>query len=172
MKAILVLMLATMPIMAQTAAVFEKACGPEKAPFEVKLVKAQRPPKDPESGKALVFFIQDVGITRCVGCVTMRIGVDGTWVGALEYNSYFYVSVEPGEHRLCAFPQQGYLQKLIGLVHFTAEAGKTYYFRDRLFSQLDQALVDFQPIDRDMGEYFTATFQVSESHPKGRAGEK
>src|ERR1700691_5978154 len=70
------------------------ACGPGDASFAVKLDKTQHTLTQPDSGKALVYFIQENG--------TARIGLDGTWVGANKNNSYFSVPVEPGEHHVCA----------------------------------------------------------------------
>lgn len=149
----------------KSSATMEKACGPEKTQFEVKRSKGQHP-LPPEPGKARVYFIQDLGKTTCVDCVTVRIGVDGEWIGANQRNSYFSVSMEPGEHHLCAIPQPSYLHELVGLVHFTAEAGKTYYFRERMFGEQNEAVFDFDPIDSDQAEYFIDTYPVSVSFPK------
>jgi hypothetical protein len=167
MRTILVLMLLTACASAQdkSSATMEKACGSLKTQFEVKRAKSQHP-LPPEPGKARVYFIQDLGKATCVGCVIVRIGMDGAWVGANEHNSYFSLSVEPGEHHLCAIPQPGYLQMLVGLAHFTAEAGKTYYFRERMFGEQNQAIFDFGPIDSDQAEYFIETYPVSVSYTK------
>jgi hypothetical protein len=163
----LVLTIVAMSAMAQDkSAAFEKACGPEKTQFEVKRAKSQHPLRETEPGKARVYFIQDLGIATCVNCVTVRIGMDGTWVGANQRNSYFSVSVEPGEHHLCAIPQESHLQRLVGLAHFTAEAGKTYYFRERMIGEQEQAVFDFGPIDSDQAEYFIDTYPLSVSYPK------
>ncbi len=160
------MVLAISAIAQTTPAVVERACGPEKTQFVVKRAQSLHPLREPEAGKARVYFVQDLGVTNCVDCVTIRMGVDGRWVGANERNSYFSVSVEPGDHHLCAVPQPSYLHALVGLVHFTAEAGKTYYFRVRLFSQERQGILDFEPIDSEQAEYFVATYPLSVSYPK------
>jgi hypothetical protein len=151
---------------AQTPAIVEKSCGPQKTQFEVKRTQPQPRISEPEAGKARVYFIQDLGKTTCVNCVTIRIGVNAEWVGANQRNSYFSVSLEPGEHHLCASPQPSYLQVLVGLLHFTAEAGKTYFFRVRLIGEQEQALLDFDPIDSEQAEYLIGTYPVAVSYPK------
>jgi hypothetical protein len=44
---------------------------------------------EPEPGKALVHFIQDDGPEGNHQHATLRIGLDGAWVGAYKHNSYF-----------------------------------------------------------------------------------
>jgi hypothetical protein len=48
-------------------------------------------------------------------------GLDGEWVGATQRNSYFSLSVDPGEHHVCA-TEGG---QLFAFAHFTAEAEKS-----------------------------------------------
>src|SRR6185312_9705018 len=76
-------------------------CGPAAVHFEVKTEKHHLPVR-PENGKALVYFLQDDTQFQSRPRPTSRIGIDGTWVGATKSNSYFYVSVDPGEHDLCS----------------------------------------------------------------------
>jgi hypothetical protein len=60
------------------------------------------------------------------------IGIDGSWVGAYKYNSYLSMSVDPGEHHVCANVQTAFAAASVTvLAHFTAEPGKVYYFRTR-----------------------------------------
>lgn len=144
------------------------ACGPQDTTFDVKLDKSQHTPEQPEPGKARVYFIQDAGITNCIGgCGTMKVGMDGAWLGAIQQNSYFSMSVEPGEHHVCVSPQTRFQAKrLVGLAHFTAETGKSYYFRARFFDNDKQWLLDFDPIDSDQGKFLVASYSLSVSHPK------
>lgn len=112
----------------------------------------------PEPGKARVYFIQHVGRVSCLGaCFKTKIGVNGTWVGADQDNSYFSISVEPGEHHMCAATGP-----LIALTHFTAEAGKVYYFRIRDFDT-GQGILDFDSIDSDQAKYLIASYPLSVS---------
>src|SRR5580658_11237622 len=71
------------------------ACGPKDASFDVKLDKTQHTLAQPGPGKALVYFIQEKGSDALIG-------LDGTWVGQTKKSSYFAVSVDPGEHHVCA----------------------------------------------------------------------
>jgi hypothetical protein len=108
-------------------------CGPAKTQFDVSTGKQQPASMQPDSGKALVFVIEqdkDAPGSLPVVHVTTRIGLDGDWVGANQGNSYLSFEVDPGDHRLCSDWQSklSSLQKLSGAADLTAEAGKTYYF--------------------------------------------
>lgn len=176
MKSIFVLLLFTLSAFAQqestTAAA---ACGPKGANFDVKVDGSQHTLAQPEPGKALVYFIQDIGIVNCLGhCGTTKMALDGAWVGANEHNSYFSVSVEPGEHHVCASPQGHFVPTLSSnyaavrsaFAHFTAEAGKIYYFRTRRFGGQNQELFDLDALDSDQAGYLIAWYPLSVSHQK------
>ena len=138
-------------------------CGPKATSFEVKLDESKHAIGQPETGKALVYFVQDFGDMSCIGkCGTTRIGLDGNWVGANQHNSYFSVSVDPGEHHVCA--NMG--KTLLAFAQFTAEVGKLYYFRTRSFSGKYQNVFDLDPLDGDQAKYLIYTYPVSVSHPK------
>lgn len=110
------------------------ACGPKETNFDVDAV--HRPgavPTDP--AKALVYVIEQESSTpafcigRCGG-LTLKLGLDGRWRGALNGSSYTVLLVEPGEHHMCV-NWQSHTKKLsekVVLQSFTAEEGKTYYF--------------------------------------------
>jgi hypothetical protein len=161
MKSVLIIVLLAASAFAQNqSAAAPTACGPKDTNFDVKLDKSQHSLAQPEPGKARVYFIQDLGKVSCIGaCGRTKIGLDGTWVGAVQHNSYFSVSVEPGEHHLCAAPGP-----ITAFAHLTAEAGKTYYFRARGFSTQTQMLFDFEPIDIDQAKYLIASFPLSITH--------
>ena len=168
MRSTLILMvLAVCAISQDKPAAVAPACGRSDVNFDVKRDQTQHALGQPEPGKALVYFVQDLGQTRCLtSCVTVKIGLDGAWVGANQDNSYFSMSVEPGEHHVCATPQSRELRRLVGLAHFTAEVGKTYYLRTRLFGDQNQQLIDLGLIDSDQAGYFVASYPLSVSHPK------
>jgi hypothetical protein len=113
----------------------------------VKLDESQHALAQPKPDKAWVYFIQEKG-SDALGVTTM-IGLDGTWVGANKNSSYFGVSVESGEHHVCA-NVESHRGHRVGLVHFTAEAGKVYYFNARVV----------------YGEAADANFPLSVSTPK------
>jgi hypothetical protein len=139
------------------------ACGAATVTFDVKRDEAQHLVAPPESGKARVYFVRDMGIVRCLGsCGTTRMGLDGEWVGATQRNSYFSISVNPGEHHVCA--NDG--GQIFAFAHFTAEAGKTYYFRTRRLSGKYQQVFDLEAIDGDQGKYLIASHPLSVAHQK------
>jgi len=108
-------------------------CGPAKAQFDVKTDKKQHAVTQPESGKALVYVIEEEKSDpqyMQIGHVTTRVGLDGNWVGANHGESYMSFAVEPGDHRLCSDVQSIFASKnLSEAADLTAEAGKTYYYR-------------------------------------------
>jgi hypothetical protein len=170
MRSALVMMLLAASAFAQNeSAIIAAACGPKGATFEVKLDESQHTFAQPEPGKARVYFVQDIGEVSCLGgCLTTKIGLDGAWAGANQHNSYFSVSVEPGEHHVCANQQSHFsrLSQLVAFAHFTAEEGKVYYFRTRAFGDKTQVLFEIDPIDSDQAKYLIASYPLSVSHRK------
>lgn len=133
--------------------------------FDVKNDKSHHTTSQLEVGNALVYVIQNFGTVHCIGaCFITKIALDGSWKGANQRNSNFSFAVGPGEHHLCAKLQSDSAvgAGLVALAHFTAEAGKIYYFRTRLLEQN----FDIDPIDSDMGRFYVATLPLSVSQPK------
>ena len=110
-------------------------CGANEVHFDVKTDKNQHPTSQPDAGKALVYVIGAAWsdyVAVHIGTPPTRFAIDGTWVGANGYRSYFFFPVEPGDHRLCTNVQskfQRLVKSFTAATSFTAEAGKTYYFR-------------------------------------------
>lgn len=131
-------------------------CGPEQASLDVKLDQSPHAVAQPEPGKALIYFIQDIGEQHFgigVAAVTW-VALDGAWVGGNKNSSYFSVSVEAGEHHVCSVLRSELLGHPTEFTHFTAEAGKAYYFRARYttgFLFIDAA-------DSDEAKYLIATY--------------
>jgi hypothetical protein len=140
------------------------ACSPKEA-FEVKLDQSQHTLVQPESGKARVYFVQDIGAVNCLGACGTKIGLDGSWAGANKQNSYFSVSVEPGEHHVCVSLSPQFSPHTVAFAHFAAEGGKVYYFRTRPLLAKDQ-LLSIDPIDSDEAKYLIASYPLSVSQPK------
>jgi hypothetical protein len=93
-KLMLIIFLVATPAFAQDQAAVARAaagCGPSQEMFDVKTDDTKHPVGQPEEGKALVYFFVDF-----VTAPTMRVGVDGQWVGANNGKSYFFFQVEPG----------------------------------------------------------------------------
>jgi hypothetical protein len=137
MKTLFAIVLFVAPLFAQDQAAAARAaagCGPNEVKFSVKTDKEQHPMAQPEPAKAIVYVFGGEsfdlhGAVIGKDAFTTRWGVDGTWVGAGYRNSYFFFTVAPGDHRLCAGRQA--FSKPSAALSFTVEAGKTYYFRTR-----------------------------------------
>jgi hypothetical protein len=147
-------------------------CGPDKTHFEVTLDKSEHTLAQPEVGKALVYFIQDDGLYGNHEHFTVRIGLDGAWVGAYKNNSYFAVSMSPGEHHLCANVQSQFsVGSLVALAHFTAEAGKVYYFRTQFLGGMtsNEPIPPYLSLDQpdsDQAKYLIDSYPLSVSKRK------
>lgn len=174
MKSVLVLVLLASASFAQnppTTSATAPGCGPAGVHFAVKTEKKQHPILQPERGKAIVYFIQDDAEFLSRPRPSTRMGIDGQWVGATNSNSYFYVSVTPGEHHLCASWQSfvGFgVSDSMAALHFTADPGGIYFFRAENFwnKELGPAHIKFVPIDSDEGQLLASKFSFSTSQPK------
>ncbi len=185
MKAALVVIFSAGLACAQTTvqyrspiAIAEAACGPKNVKFDVKQ-DSQPGVAQPAQGKALVYVIEDLG--QCPDCLGLsnslfnnvdqaltKVGMDGAWIGANQGSSYFFVAVEPGEHHLCINWQSrlGVRSRAFAMANFTAEEGKVYYFRERLFPGAHDYSFDLDQINSDEGKYLVALSAFSVSHPK------
>lgn len=156
----------------------EAACGPAKVSFSATADATQHPVPRPEPDKALVFVVEDLG--ECKNCVhgrnimsyvdsaIVRIGADGSWVGADRGNSYLFFSLPPGEHHLCMNWQSrlSFRSHAFAMAGLTTEAGKVYYFRARLFPGEDDYSFELDRVDRDEGKFLVAASPYSVSHAK------
>lgn len=159
------------PVLAQA----EAACGPPNVNFDAKTFDSL-PAAGPERGKALVYVIED--FRRAPGELTnptLRVGLDGAWVGATRASSYLYFSVNPGEHHLCTNWQSSLkrLSRLAAFSLFMAQAGRTYYFCARIlyspygYGPANMNLnLELTRVNPDEGRYLVSSFRLSKSHPK------
>lgn len=149
-------------------------CGPSKTKFDVTLNGSQAVPARAEVGKALIYVIE---VFRRppgeIGAPTIRVGLDGAWVGANHGTSYLSFTVNPGEHHLCTNWQSVFkrLSDQHSLTSFTAEAGKTYFFRVQTHVESEGRgsevwYIDLQPINPDEGKYLIASSPLSVSQAK------
>ena len=149
-------------------------CGASNVEFDVKTDAKQHPVSQPEPGKALVYFLhvesQDGGIIN-KGWVTSRVGIDGAWVGANHGKSYFFLSVDPGQHAACTDWQSSHkiYSRQSAAVSFSAEAGKVYYIRTTI---MEITAVQRTPgmklelIDSAEGQLLISSSALSAAHPK------
>ena len=132
------------------------ACGSQPANYVVTHDHAPLTQAPALAGKALVYIIERMTnypiITKKV-----NIGLDGTWLGATDAQSYISLTMDPGVHHLCAvyqgkaagMDQEGHTL----LLHLNAEAGKTYYLRYHAFFSKDSpGIAFFEAVDEDEGQ--------------------
>ena len=172
MKALKVLVavvasLFSLPLLAQKQPIqTPSACGDLEVAISVHLDKSQHGVSQPDTGKALVYFIQDAGISGSTE--TTRIGIDGKWVGANRSRSSFSVLVDPGEHHLCASTSELIFRGTpVTLAHLIAEPGKTYFYQTKIDYWKDTPeYLDLEPVDSDEAKF------LIESHPMATATAK
>ncbi|MFY9531897.1 MAG: hypothetical protein WAR24_23585 [Candidatus Acidiferrales bacterium] len=104
-----------------------------------------------------------------IGSVTIKVGLDGAWVGANHGKSYFFFPVDPGDHHLCTAWQSVLktLSQLGSAASLAAEAGMVYYFRTRV-DEINEhrPAVKLEPVDSAEGQLLVASSSLSSSHPK------
>ncbi len=133
-----------------------QGCGPAAESFTVtKGPKAQADLR-PEAGKALIYFVQDDRFFSKHPAPTIKWGVDGAWVGATQHRLYFRMTIEPGEHRLCAewqVPDKISRSTIFGAATLHAKVGESYYYRaESLYrGPLSIATLSLLPVGRDEG---------------------
>jgi len=162
--AAIVLAIFAFPVLAQDpppAPSMRGGCGPSEAYFDVKTDRKQHPVAPTDSGKALVYIFEDIERGP-----TMRVGLDGAWVGANKGKSYFFFSVDPGEHQVCTNWQSGIFKetsKRIGsAMTLKAEAGKTYYLRTQVYERSEQDRnVKLEPVEAPEGRFLISASSFS-----------
>jgi len=182
MKIALVLLLFAAPAFAQSStpqASQQGPCGSDQIRFDVEKTQGN-PSMQPEPGKALVYISEVFKKAPGEwGDPTLRIGLNGDWVGAVKGNSYFSFSVAPGENHLC-LRWQSHFKRLSHEAAFTvlaAEAGKIYYFRALVTydlgpnyggngSNVTGMSINLDPISTDEGQYLAAHNPMSVPHVK------
>jgi hypothetical protein len=146
-------------------------CGTANTKFEVQSSKSQHPFAKPDPGKALIYFLQDDTYFLSRPRPTTRFGLDGNWVGATQSNAYFYLTIDPGEHHLCAgwqsFVAVDAAQKSAA-AHFSAEPGGIYFFivRDHWNEKLGPAGMKFEALDSDEAQLLMSKFAFSTSRAR------
>jgi len=176
LRTALIALLFASPAFAQDSTVNPLAaagCGANEIHFDVKTDKRQHPTAQPDAGKALVYVIGAAWsdyVAVHVGTPPTRFGIDGTWVGANGYRSYFFFPVEPGDHRLCTSVQskiERVVKSSTAATSFTAEAGKTYYFRTKTPEQTNSSEgIKLVPVDAAEAQVLIASTAFSTSRLK------
>jgi hypothetical protein len=172
--AVLLFAFLTLPVFAQDQAATARAaagCGADNVEFDVKTDRNQHPEGQAEAGKALVYVFEDEKTDPglVIGAVTTRIGLDGQWMGANHGKSYFFFSVDPGDHSVCASWQSSLkrLSKLAAAASLTAAPGSVYYFQAKVDARShDRPAVWMEAVDPAEAKILIASASLSTSHPK------
>ena len=113
-------------------------------------------------------FNYDCGIAQgpWLAYPTAKCAVDGAWASAAHGDSWFSVSVEPGERHFCTALQSSLYSPRPEFVHLDGDAGKVYYYRARFVISDRSLFLDLNPVDSDEGEYLISSFPMSVSKSK------
>jgi hypothetical protein len=132
------------------------ACGAGDTNFKTTRDTTPFAPIDPPPGKALVYVIEQM---PQLGIYTtkVKVGIDGTWLGETQLQSFISFDVDPGVHHLCAMYEGQALSTEMSsaiLHRLNVEAGKTYYLLYRGLVSKDSGEVGFfDEVDEDEGRH-------------------
>jgi hypothetical protein len=165
-------MLPSVQALAKSNAILPDGCGDDAVKFDAKQENDNPGLPALADGKALIVFVESMPNEMRVQSTT-RFGVDGAWVGANKGDSYFTVTVEPGEHNLCASMQSApsrMKKTFTQMASLTAEAGKVYYFEAavNVIEGHNAAMesFDFAQLSEKEGKYRVKAWKFATSKPK------
>ncbi len=175
MKTLIAVVIFSLPALAAehalAVAAVKAACGPEDVQFSVQSSGIQQRAPQPEPGKALVYVVEqyDRAENEFLFRPTVRVGLDGSWVGANRSTSYLFFPIEPGDHHLCADWQSTprWIGEKISLTSIRVESGQTYYVRARILEGGSHVYtLDLEQINPDQGRLLVATSPLSDYRQK------
>jgi hypothetical protein len=120
-----------------------KACGTEKVNYAAKTDKTQHPTPDAPADKALIYVIRSAMIGYKIDS---KLAVNGKWMGVNRGKTYFFFTLEPGEHYFCSESEnQDYLALKV-------EAGKTYYLQQQVEMGMWKARTNLVVLNEEQGK--------------------
>lgn len=102
----------------------EKACGLKDVDHWAKTDKKQHPTPDPPPDKALIYVIRPLSMYQLM--LQSKLAVDGQWMGVNRNGTYFFFTLDPGEHYFCSQVRNR------SVLVLTVEAGRTYFLEQKL----------------------------------------
>ncbi len=137
------------------------ACGDYRVNFHVeeRYTSDVVPPGQKDEARIYVFGMYGAG--QQFGNPTIRLGMDGHWMGAIRGASYLFFSAEPGEHHLCAQWQSRFkgLKYLIWLTSVNVQADQAYYFLvTSIWYSSNSGLVQLNPLGSDEAQLLLAEY--------------
>jgi hypothetical protein len=129
-----------------------KACGTEEVNYDAKTDKSERPLPPQPADKALIYVVR----TAMIGYkIHSKLAVDGKWMGVNRGGTYFYFTLDAGEHFFCSESEnQDYLPLQV-------EAGKTYYLKQQVEMGLFKARTNLTVLTEDEGKKALAKTNLS-----------
>jgi hypothetical protein len=130
------------------------------------------PSESPEKATLYVVEIYNLADKGRFARPTVRVAMDGSWVGATQGFSYLRFPAEAGTRHLCVRWQSrlSRLSQQIALYNFDAVAGRTYYFRVPIMvegaSDGSAVSIDLEPVSDDEGKFLVSEAARSISKPK------
>jgi hypothetical protein len=110
---------------ADNAALRVKACGTENVNYHAQTKKDQRPTPEAPADKALIYVMRP---TNFGYNIHSKLAVDGKWMGTNRGKTYFYFTIDPGEHHFCSEAANQ------DAVTMAVKPGKTYYLQQHLIA--------------------------------------
>jgi hypothetical protein len=135
----------------------DQACGTVEINFSARTDKDQHPTPDPPTDKAMVYIIRPTMIGMAI---QTKLAVDGHWIGANRGDNYFYFTLDPGEHGFCSEAENR------SLLTAKLDAGKTYYFQQKMEPGFMKARSKFVMLSDDEGKKGLAKCHLSISEEK------
>ena len=81
------------------AALRVKACGTQSVDYEAETHKDQHPTPEVPADKALIYVMR----TTIIGYkIHSKLAVGGKWMGTNRGKTYFFFTLDPGEHNFCS----------------------------------------------------------------------
>lgn len=137
---------------ADKQALLAKACGTEAVDYDAETKKDQHPTPDAPADKALVYVMR----TTIIGFkIHSKLAVDGKWMGTNRGKTYFFFTLDPGEHFVCSESEN---QDAIAL---TVEPGKTYYIQQQVKAGIWKARTKLAMLDEAKGKEELADLNLS-----------
>ena len=120
-----------------------KACGTKEVNYKATTDKKQHPMPEAPADKALIYVLRPtiIGLK-----INSKLAVDGEWKGVNRGKTYFFFTVEPGEHYFCSESEnQDYLK-------MNVEAGKTYYLQQKVEAGMWKARTNLVVMTEEKGK--------------------
>ena len=159
---------------APTESQAESACGDFHTQFKSIRTSKDHPLAPAVNGMAQVYVIEEYVYPQNifghfgVPTPTIRVGMDGHWMGADQDNSYMFFSAVAGNHHLCVQWQskKKLFSKEVSVFGFNAEPNHATYFLVRIVARTSNPVwftLDLAPINRDEAMLLIAQYPHSVS---------